>query len=503
MSTTQVCSDCVAGKYQEQNNQASASCKFCAAGTEFDSKTTACSTCAAGKYQHQNDAASVTCKTCNAGEQFKNTTEACEACPTGKFQDETGVNNVQCKFCAVGKEFTGTTTACSDCAAGKYQDEQNTASVQCKTCRADTTSDVGSEKCTDCKGVVGGSAFFYRGLVCIDDSDSRFEDAQNDTSVNTKTAAVSITTAVEAETEMVQFENDYKISTTTTASNRKERTALIKSVASTLGAAESFEVPLCWFKTVDCTGKARVAPLITGSYGVVSGEVNVITSEYDSVSGGDQFVSFTCADSSVVNDEVKMVSVDGSGLTQYEDKDNNIIALDTFYAFDCGNTRVLFTPTGSGTIEDATTPVVTSAGSFSLAEMTANRESNQIGSARTVGTMVATDTTAGTITFAVNGTDKAVFSIDANTGVLEFNQDPNYESPQDADSNNRYDIVIEATNVASGMTGTKAVEVLVTDVAEVQYTCDGDTPGFLREALINTWIDNKDNVECVGIVTQN
>ena len=60
-------------------------------------------------------------------------------------------------------------------------------------------------------------------------------------------------------------------------------------------------------------------------------------------------------------------------------------------------------------------------------------ESNQIGSARTVGTMVATDTTAGTITFAVNGTDKAVFSIDANTGVLEFNQDPNYESPQDAD----------------------------------------------------------------------
>ena len=45
-------------------------------------------------------------------------------------------------------------------------------------------------------------------------------------------------------------------------------------------------------------------------------------------------------------------------------------------------------------------------------------------------------------------------------------------------SNNRYDIVIEATNVASGMTGTKAVEVLVTDVAEVQYTCTGDTPGF-------------------------
>ena len=199
----------------------------------------------------------------------------------------------------MGKEFTGTTTACSDCAAGKYQDEQNTASVQCKTCRADTTSDVGSEKCTDCKGVVGGSRLLYCGLVCIDDSDSRFAGAQNDASVNTKTATVSITTAVQAKIEMVQFENDYKISTATTALNRKERTALIKSVASTLGTAESFEVPLCWFKTVDCTGKARVAPLITGSYGVVSGEVNVITSEYDSVSSRDQFVSFTCPDSTL------------------------------------------------------------------------------------------------------------------------------------------------------------------------------------------------------------
>ena len=211
---------------------------------------------------------------------------------------------------------------------------------------------MGSEKCTDCKGVVGGSAFFYRGLVCIDDLDSRFAGAQNDASVNTKTAAVSITTADQAKIEMVQFENDYKISTTTTASNRKERTALIKSVASTLGTAESFEVPLCWFKTVDCTGKARVAPLSkTGSYGVVSGEVNVITSEYDTVSGGAVSLLILAPDNTVVNDEVKMVGVDGSGLTQYEDKDNNIIALDTFYAFDCGNTRVLFTPTGSGTIE--------------------------------------------------------------------------------------------------------------------------------------------------------
>ena len=57
----------------------------------------------------------------------------------------------------------------------------------------------------------------------IDDLDSRFEDAQNDTSVNTKTAAVSITTADQAKIEMVQFENDYKISTIVTASNRKER----------------------------------------------------------------------------------------------------------------------------------------------------------------------------------------------------------------------------------------------------------------------------------------
>jgi hypothetical protein len=73
------CSNCVSGKYQDQN-ESSEPCKFCPAGKKFTSKTTVCTDCATGKYQEQNTLASAVCKTCAAGTEWATTATACSTC---------------------------------------------------------------------------------------------------------------------------------------------------------------------------------------------------------------------------------------------------------------------------------------------------------------------------------------------------------------------------------------------------------------------------------------
>ena len=57
-------------------------------GTEFKTTSIVCTTCATGTYQEQNEAASVSCKFCAAGKAFASTTTACESCGAGKYQEQ-------------------------------------------------------------------------------------------------------------------------------------------------------------------------------------------------------------------------------------------------------------------------------------------------------------------------------------------------------------------------------------------------------------------------------
>jgi uncharacterized delta-60 repeat protein len=85
-----------------------------------------------------------------------------------------------------------------------------------------------------------------------------------------------------------------------------------------------------------------------------------------------------------------------------------------------------------------------------------------------VTTVVATDADlpAQTLTYAiVGGADAALFSIDANTGVLTFNAPPDYEAPTDAGGNNVYDVTVQVADGAGGF-DTQAVSVTVTNVNE-------------------------------------
>ena len=66
------------------------------------------------------------------------------------------------------------------------------------------------------------------------------------------------------------------------------------------------------------------------------------------------------------------------------------------------------------------------------------------------------------------GTDQALFSIGSTSGVLTFQAAPNYEDPQDANTDNAYLVVVQATSGTGDRekTGTQTITVTVMDANE-------------------------------------
>jgi Ca2+-binding RTX toxin-like protein len=84
-------------------------------------------------------------------------------------------------------------------------------------------------------------------------------------------------------------------------------------------------------------------------------------------------------------------------------------------------------------------PSVTSGATASFAE-------NGTG---TVYTATGSDPDAGTtLTYALGGTDAALFNINATTGAVTYKTAPNFEAPGDAGTNNVYDITVTASDGA-------------------------------------------------------
>ena len=80
----------------------------------------------------------------------------------------------------------------------------------------------------------------------------------------------------------------------------------------------------------------------------------------------------------------------------------------------------------------------------------------------TVATYGATGSTS-TVTWSLTGDDSGDFSI-SNSGELTFSSPPDYESPSDSDSDNVYNVTINASDGTN--TGTLDVTVTVTDQVE-------------------------------------
>ncbi|WP_202365720.1 discoidin domain-containing protein [Mesorhizobium sp. L-2-11] len=70
----------------------------------------------------------------------------------------------------------------------------------------------------------------------------------------------------------------------------------------------------------------------------------------------------------------------------------------------------------------------------------------------------------GALTYMLSGTDAGLFDIDASTGVVTFQNAPDFENPLDQGANNVYDITVTASD-GTLSTG-QAAAITVTDVAE-------------------------------------
>jgi hypothetical protein len=102
-------------------------------------------------------------------------------------------------------------------------------------------------------------------------------------------------------------------------------------------------------------------------------------------------------------------------------------------------------------------PVFTSSGTFNVPE-----------NSTTVGTVAVTDSDAPLgATFSITGGDDgALFSINANTGVLRFLAAPDFETPLDTGADNIYNVQVTASD-GTASTGTQNIAVNVTNLQPV------------------------------------
>ncbi len=103
-------------------------------------------------------------------------------------------------------------------------------------------------------------------------------------------------------------------------------------------------------------------------------------------------------------------------------------------------------------------PTITSDGGGATAAV------NIVENTTLVATVTATDADLDTLTYSISGgVDGALFSIDSLTGELTFISAPDYESPTDANTDNTYEITVQADD-GNGGVDTQTISVMVTDV---------------------------------------
>jgi len=81
-----------------------------------------------------------------------------------------------------------------------------------------------------------------------------------------------------------------------------------------------------------------------------------------------------------------------------------------------------------------------------------------------VATFQANDAQNDSITYYIEGTDSSFFTIGETSGVLVFKSAPDFESPQDANNDNIYELTIGASD--GSLSSTLGIVVTVNDVDE-------------------------------------
>ena len=95
---------------------------------------------------------------------------------------------------------------------------------------------------------------------------------------------------------------------------------------------------------------------------------------------------------------------------------------------------------------------------------------------------VGSFTADGTVTWGLSGDDRDDFSIDSDSGVLRFVGSPDFEDPVDEDANNRYRVMVEASD-GGGEVGRLAVVVTVADVNEAPVVSGVGEVGYVENGV--------------------
>ena len=168
------CQNCDAGLYivdDSQNDAEHVACKFCQTGRQFVSTTEICSICEAGKYQNANNIAAVSCTLC-IGRYITDASQTVE--------DHDSIDD--CKFCVVGKRFVSIIEECTICAAGKYQDTNTMPAVSCKECVGTYILDASAvvtehDSIDDCKSCLVGKKFNSITEECVICDAGKYQDS--------------------------------------------------------------------------------------------------------------------------------------------------------------------------------------------------------------------------------------------------------------------------------------------------------------------------------------
>ncbi|AFZ51399.1 Ig-like domain-containing protein [Dactylococcopsis salina] len=163
-------------------------------------------------------------------------------------------------------------------------------------------------------------------------------------------------------------------------------------------------------------------------------------------------------------------SVSGAGDVNGDGVDDLIIGA-SFAGFNSGESYVVF---GRATNNENTNrpPVFTSSATVEVAENTLN-----------VLTVTANDPDNDTLTLSLTGgDDQGLFTINPDTGELEFNNPPDFENPQDSNSDNTYQLQVQADD-NNGGTATETLNISVSNSNEAPVA-ENDTATTTQNTVL-------------------
>ncbi|BFM07277.1 hypothetical protein R50071_24810 [Halioxenophilus aromaticivorans] len=170
---------------------------------------------------------------------------------------------------------------------------------------------------------------------------------------------------------------------------------------------------------------------------------------------------------------VDAADIDAGLLTYQPDADvaSNNAASFTFRVQDTGGTA----NGGQDTDDTANTITINISNVNDAPAFTSANNLSSVENTTEVATVTTSDADGDTVTYTITGgVDASLFLIDSSTGELSFSNAPDYETPQDSDGNNIYQVQVSASD-GNGATSIQSISVTVTDQAlELVQTLPGD-----------------------------